>query len=376
MRGCFTGKLKFLCYGRQYILLLALLLMEGLSYNSSAQNQVVDPSSNPPDPEVSSYGDYGPLDRVWMAKVEEFDEKSYHKAVDELIGRFEQTIGKKLKPGEKHRVGIKVYTNSGAGLRTPPKLVDALVDLLVSRGYSRNDLFVIDLNTDSLWRSGYILSRADTVRKFNGVPVFALDEGKFYDANWFYDSPLPSQYLAPIQLKNEGGYDIDVKLQDDRKSYLPVPLLLDVDFWVNLPVVSDHPDLGINGVLANATLWNVSNQYRFMSNTVGASAAIAEIAAIPELRRGLVFSIVSLEKLQFMGGPIFNSNYVRTYNEIYLSSNAVALDRIFLEKVNRARETMGFAAISPIPPVFEYARSLDLGDFEKDSYIVQVVQIN
>lgn len=318
----------------------------------------------------------GPLDRIWLARVKDFEEDSYQRAVKRLLASFEETTGKPLTPGEKHRVGIKVYTNSGAGLRTSPKLVNALVDALLSRGYHKQDLFMIDLNTDSLWRSGYISSRADRVREYNGVPVYALDEGTYYDANWFYDSPLPSQYLSPVQLKNEGGYDYDVRLQDDRKSYLPVPLLLDVDFWINLPVVSDHPDLGINGVMANATLWNVSNQYRFMSNMAGASAAIAEIAAIPELRRGMVFSIVSLEKIQFMGGPIFNSNYVRTFNEIYLSSNPVALDRIFLEKLNRARETMGFSAISPFPPVFEYARSLNLGDFERDSYVMQIVQIN
>lgn len=336
--------------------------------------QQIDPDDGYPTQE--EIDTYGPLDRIWLAKVQEFDDSSYQKAVRQLVAGFEEIAGKRLEPGEKRRVGLKVYTNSGAGLRTPPKLVNALIDFLVSRGYKRQELFVIDLDTDSLWRSGFISSRADRVKEYNGVPVYALDEGRFYDANWFYDSPLPSQYLSPIQLKNEGGYDYDAKMQDDRKSFLPVPLLLDVDFWVNLPVVSDHPDLGINGTLANATLWNVSNQFRFMSNMAGASAAIAEIAAIPELRRGLVFSIVSLEKLQFMGGPVFNQNYVRSYNEIYLSCNPVALDRIFLEKLNRARETMGFRAISPIPPVFEYARSLNLGDFERDSYTTQIVQIN
>jgi len=336
--------------------------------------QQIDPDDGYPTQE--EIDTYGPLDRIWLAKVQEFDDSSYQEAVRQLVAGFEEIAGKRLEPGEKRRVGLKVYTNSGAGLRTPPKLVNALIDFLVSRGYKRQELFVIDLDTDSLWRSGFISSRADRVKEYNGVPVYALDEGRFYDANWFYDSPLPSQYLSPIQLKNEGGYDYDAKMQDDRKSFLPVPLLLDVDFWVNLPVVSDHPDLGINGTLANATLWNVSNQFRFMNNMAGASAAIAEIAAIPELRRGLVFSIVSLEKLQFMGGPVFNQNYVRSYNEIYLSCNPVALDRIFLEKLNRARETMGFRAISPIPPVFEYARSLNLGDYERDSYTTQIVQIN
>jgi hypothetical protein len=308
------------------------------------------------------------LDKIWVLEVPDFTEQTYRNAVESLVTHYEIATGIHFEPGQKRRAGIKVYTNSGAGLRTPPKLVEAMIDFLVSRGYQKTELFIIDLNTDSLWRAGYISSRANPKWDFMGVPVYALDAGVFFDPEWFYDSPLPSQYVAPVQLKNKGGYDIEKSLTDDRKSFLPVPLLLNVDFWVNLPVITDHPELGINGALANLTLWNISNQYRFMNNTAGASAAIAEIAAIPELHRSLAFSIVSLERFQYMGGPIFNSSYVRSYNEIYLSSNAVALDRIFLEKINRARETMGFSPISPIPPVFEYAKSLDLGDFERGSF--------
>lgn len=308
------------------------------------------------------------LDKIWMQKLLDFSGVEYRKAIHNLVTHYESNTGIRFEPGDKHQAGIKIYTNSGAGLRTPPKLVEAMIDFLVERGFERKELFILDLSTDSLWRSGFISTRSNSSRNYMGVPVYALDEGIYFDQNWFYDSPLPSQYLAPVQLKATGGFEIDKDYTDDRKSFLPVPLLLDVDFWINLPVITDHPELGINGTLANTTLWNISNQYRFMNNTAGASAAIAEIAAIPELKRSLAFSIVSLERLQFMGGPIFNSSYVRTFNEIYLSSNSVALDRVFLEKMNRARETMGFEPISPLPPVFEYAKSLELGDFERGSF--------
>jgi hypothetical protein len=314
------------------------------------------------------------IDKIWLSNLQDFEPDTYKESVRDLVVAYEQASGFRMQPGSKKRVGLKVYTNSGAGLRTPLGLVDAVVELLLERGYSRSDLFIIDMQMDSLWRSGFISSRADRVKAYQGIPVYALDEEVYYDPEWYYDSPLPSQYVPVSRVSADGASLLDQSFEDDRKSFLPVPLLLEVDFWINLPVVSDHPQLGINGVLANATLWNISNQYRFMRNSAGASAAIAEIAAIPELRSSLAFNLVSLEKLQFMGGPVFNSGYVRKIPELYLSSNGVALDRIFLEKVNRSRESMGFNPVSPIPPLFDYAASLALGPYNRGSYEILTIE--
>jgi hypothetical protein len=63
---------------------------------------------------------------VWEAKLAAFDEASYEKEVEALFSRFEQVSGRKLVPGSKRRVGLKVYTDSGPGMATPFRSSKAL----------------------------------------------------------------------------------------------------------------------------------------------------------------------------------------------------------------------------------------------------------
>lgn len=314
-----------------------------------------------------------PVDHIWKSQLNGFETEDYLEAIRPMIGHFEKASGRVLSPGEKRKVGLKIYTHSGPGIATPQALVQAFIQILQEKGYQSSEIFIIDLDLRLLWESGYVADRNDPQPSFSGVPVKVILDGKLFDPQWFYDSPIPSERFEYAAV-TDNLFSWNTIETDNRKSFLPLPLLLDVDFWINLPVITDHPALGINGVMANATLWNVSNQYRFLQNPMGASAAIAEIAAIPELRRGLVFSVVSLERLQFIGGPFFNSNYVRSSPEIFLSANPVALDYLFLDRINRARATSGFRSIAPPPPVFDYARSLGIGDYDPE--VIEIVSVD
>ena len=192
----------------------------------------------------------------------------------------------------------------------------------------------------------------------------AWDQGSDYDAAWYYDSPLPSKskLSSNLEVSLFEVAELD-PLKEQRKSLLPVSLMFDFDAWINLATAADAPDWGIQAVLVNATLANVSNARRFQGESVAASAAaaIAEIAAIPELRKNWFFNLVSLHKYQYIGGPQYNAAYTRSEPLLWLSADPVAMDRLLVERINRARREEGFSVLEPIPPQIGFAANLGVG---------------
>lgn len=313
-----------------------------------------------------------PINRVlWEFGLADFGRQAYAEAVETLFRAFEEERGYGLRPGEHGRVGLKVYTQSGPGISTPVHLVRAVVRSLLDRGFRRDQLFLIDLDENRLRDAGFLPSRVEPARTFDGIPVYALHSGQFYHEAWYYDNPLPAERRQAQRTDRLFEYDEAEGLlrryeASDRKSFLAVPLLLEVDFWINLPMAMDHPAIGVSGALANPTLWNVSNNRRFLINPATAPAAAAEIAAIPELRDGWVFTLLTLERYQYIGGPRFNSLYTRSEPRLLLSTNPVAMDFEMLDRINRARRENGFGMILQEQPLFYYAETLGLGAFDRD----------
>jgi hypothetical protein len=315
-----------------------------------------------------------PLGLVWESQVVEGS--LYYTEVERLVTAYEREVGQKLKPSKRAKVALKINTRGRAGLGTPLQLIRAVVEMLEARGYDRRSILIVDDSAHNLREAGVMPALSEFKANFEGCPVLALDSEQYYDADWFYDSPLPPALLQEpeLSLETRGASEL-AEGTLGRKSFLPKPLLFEVDFWINLPVGVDDPALGIDGALANATLWNVSNSRRFLINQATASAAVAEIAAIPELQERLVLNFVSLEHYQFIAGPFFNSLYTRTEPRLWMSSDPVALDRLLYDRINAMRLLEGFPEIEPIPRQLLFAASLQLGEFDRDRIQVQIVAL-
>jgi hypothetical protein len=270
----------------------------------------------------------------------------------------------------KHRVGLKIYTDSGPGLATSPQLVKGVIQALRRRGFENRNIFLVGLNQLRLRMTGYLPSLVTGKTPFEGNPVYVLESGRYYDPVWYYDSPLPERFNPLVAEQQTRGFSNTSTRDEDRKSFLATPLFLDADFWINLPVYTDHQVLGVNGALVNATLWNASNTARFFRSPANAPAAVAEMSAIPELRETWAFTIASLETYQFIGGPFFNSLYTTSEPILWLSGDPVLMDSLMRDRMNLWRKRFGFDEISDEIRTLEDAELLGSGSTQTKNAVI------
>jgi hypothetical protein len=307
---------------------------------------------------------------VYAYPMQDFAAENYQNGIRWLFESFEARTGKQLTPGEKHKVGLKIYTNSGDGIQTPPGLTRAIIAELHRRGYQQDDIFIMDATESKLRDTGYLppLSARARDLSFEGTPVRPLDSNQWWSKTWFYDNPLPVDYTSEVGHELLRNRDM-INNEDVRKSYLAAPLIDEVDFWINLPVILDNFSMEVSGGLANATLWNVSNRERFFSSPANAPVAMAEIAAIPELVGNWALTIISMERYQVIGGPIFNSNYVRSDPVLLASADPSVLDAWAVRRMNAYRIALGFKALSSPPFASSFARLVGVGTSDSEKIL-------
>ena len=115
-----------------------------------------------------------------------------------------------------------------------------MIEVLEQRGYARESILLVDYSSHTMRLAGVMPPLSQSKAQFEGCPVVALDSGDFYDADWFYDSPLPPALQQEPQLIGDARRSMQLEEgAQARKSFLPRPLIFDVDFWVNLAVGVD-----------------------------------------------------------------------------------------------------------------------------------------
>ncbi len=282
-------------------------------------------------------------------KLAGFQDKDYSLAIEKTLAEFENRTGVGLRPGHLRRCGLKLSSEGGAGLATSKPLVRAITAALIRRGFAQQAITLCDTRVDGLRQAGFLPALSTQSQTFEGLPVIAWE---MFSATWAKENQL--RYENQV-LPRPGSQA--VPWGDARVSVLPKTLIDEVDFWINLPVLSDSKSLGVHGAMAAASLGNMANAERFMDNPFNASKAAVEVCAIPKLAKRNVLTILSLERYQVLGGPGFDASWCRSEKTLLSSANPVIIDFIGLQKINAGRTASGIEPIYPEPPIFGAANS-------------------
>lgn len=300
---------------------------------------------------------------VYDHRLCEFEYSDYESAIEKLIQAFEKNSNKSICPGSKGTIALRIYTYSGPGLCTPQNLVLALSANLMKHGFKKENIFIIGDSEASLTECDYIPSLSKRSKEglyFHGMPVFWINDKQFHNKNWFYASSLTVDHTFS-KAQNVFNNPFFDNFQDSQKSYLPTILMFGTDFWINLPVYIAHFDHGVIGSLIQSSIFNISNNKRFIDNPTNCASAAVEISAIPELKNNYLFTITSLERFQYADTLVYNANYTKSFHRLFLSTDMIALDSLCTSIINRVKGIYGHKFLHTKPLIVKYAELLKLG---------------
>ena len=246
-------------------------------------------------------------------------------------------------------IGIKVYSLPGPYSGTRPAVVAAVVEGLLAAGLPPKQIIIWDRELSDLRAAGFLKLRDEY-----GVRVCgSADAG--YDEKVFYDTALIGNLVAGDLEFGKKGRGIG------RKSYVSKLVSGEITKIIVVSPLLNHNQAGVSGILYSLTLGSVDNCVRFESDPARLATAVPEIYALPILSDRVAVCIVDALICQYEGNERGLLHYSAILNELRVSRDPVALDRLSLEELNRQRQTVRAPAGYNNWQLYTNAALLELG---------------
>jgi len=226
-------------------------------------------------------------------------------------------------------VGIKVNGLAGRGMSTRPVLVDALIRRLEDAGVPRRQIVIWDRLCADLKRAGFPLSTGG-----NDVRSYGNDVG---------------------------GYDRKLTMFRSIGSLLARTLTQTCSVIINVPVLKDHGICGITLAMKNS-FGAIHNPNKYHVN-VG-DPYIADLNALPVIRRKTVLTVADAISAQYEGGPPFMPHWTWDYGGLLLATDPVAVDAVGWRILEEKRKEKGLPSLQEaerVPTYIATAAGLGLG---------------
>jgi len=274
------------------------------------------------------------------------------------------TAWKRLGITSSDVVAIKISTQGGPLLCTHRPLVQAICDGLGAAGVPTDHIYLWDKNGGSMQRAGYTPVGPTS----DHVGIGAVFPGAGYDLNVAYrneiigtliwgdsefiergaDADLMNAASDVVKAKPYGGASLGGEDELDNGTS-PIPQTSNLSYYTNLvtrgctklinvPVLTDNPNIGIEGCLGSLALACTDNNRRFQGDPTYGDPAICEILDKDFMRRKVVVNILDALVAEYAGGPQFDPQFTQSIGAIYVSRDPVAIDSLVLRRVENWRK--------------------------------------
>jgi uncharacterized protein (DUF362 family) len=223
-------------------------------------------------------------------------------------------------------VGIKTNCLARKFNSTPVALAEALGDLLVAAGFDANDIIIWDRTNRELESAGYKLNASSY-----GVRYLGTDTAGYGYGDNFYNSGPVDSLISRI---------ITETVQSN----------------INMPVLKDHSIAGLSAGLKNM-YGAINNPNKYHDNNCDPFAA--HVSNLESIKKKNRLSIIDAVKIQYNGGPGYDSRYLSDYSGIIISDDPVAADRVGLEIVEHCRRINNHPSLEKAGRPVKYLNSAE-----------------
>lgn len=272
--------------------------------------------------------------------------------IKKLVGTADEAVAWRALVSTNDVVGIKINTQAAPLHATHRSIVDAIVAGLCSGNVPAENIWVFDRDLEKMGDAGFTGPRMS---------------GAEWDAEAFYESKLVGRLIWGDLLFRPNDEQLSTR------SHLPKLLTRTITKLINVPVLQSHDACGLCGCLHNVSIGMVDNVRRFEQYGQNGNPAIAEIAALPAVRRKLVLNVMDALTAGYAGGPAFRPQYSWQLNTIYFSRDPVALDATCLQLLETKRKE---ANVSPLGDrAGHIASATQIGLGQNDPKQIEVVEV-
>ena len=244
------------------------------------------------------------------------------------------------------RIGMKTNCLTGKLNSTPVALTEAISELLTDSGIDDNDIMIWERTNRELISAGFTLNASSF-----GIQVIGTDSNGVDYGRTFYSS-------------------------GDVNSLISRTMTDMVDININLPVLKDHSLAGLSGGLKNM-YGAIHNPNKYHDNNCDPFAA--HISNLEPIKKKNRLTVMDAIKVQYNGGPGYDSRYHAPYGAVLFSEDPVAIDRVALEILEKIRKLNKMPPLEKAGRPVKYLKSaadLKLGVEDLDLIDIKVIEIN